>query len=584
MKSLKLLFGTALSLVVGTSALGQSTFETYTPGNGMFGLFETEQGFVGAGNHHISGDTYNSLVFWRLSPTGSVEQTETFLPTVPNTNWWFKSAAKAPGDGLYVLYGTSQNSGGSSSNWNGLIRFDNVGGIVWNIQLTSFSDWSQENLKQVIATPDGGCLVVGATPYATTIPKAVKVGADGAVEWTATSFPYHDLGYNRFNGACVATNGDYYAVGRTHFNLGEDQKVLVSKISASGEEVWSRQFYSGNTGVGPDSAFGDAYTVAPLPNGGCVVGGEIRKMLNGNYVYLSFLMALTADGDQLWLREDLLNTYHPGITQALALANGTVLVVGNTAMGNTGNDPQLIGVDNSGNVLWREEGYYRYFGWDLQLSSEMTNGNLLFCGVTNPDPGASIAVMTTAGGVFKAPANWQPSDNSIDQPIELTLEWNSNDHVNHSFDIEIGQPDFNNIVQFVPNYQGQTLNISSLEPNSTYVWRVRVNDVFGNHGPWSSPYTFTTGNFVGLVEMAPNDWSVWPNPASTTLNMTLPEAVSGPLTLSITDVAGRVVQTYAGVATTRLRLDVAHLANGLYTVSLVDKNGLAQTVRMAVAH
>lgn len=88
---------------------------------------------------------------------------------------------------------------------------------------------------------------------------------------------------------------------------------------------------------------------------------------------------------------------------------------------------------------------------------------------------------------------------------------------------------------------------------------------------WSQPAIFRT---VGIGEIADgDDFSVNPNPASSTVSITLPQSIAG-ATLELCDLAGRTLSVHP-LSGTHLSLDISRLPAGTYLLKLVSPRGIS---------
>lgn len=79
-------------------------------------------------------------------------------------------------------------------------------------------------------------------------------------------------------------------------------------------------------------------------------------------------------------------------------------------------------------------------------------------------------------------------------------------------------------------------------------------------------------NLVGIEEGELKDVSVYPNPAETVLNISLPESFDGVGTIEMMDATGKLVRTEQ--TSTKLNtIDVSGLSNGIYLLNITSENG-----------
>ncbi|HMM11559.1 MAG TPA: InlB B-repeat-containing protein [Bacteroidales bacterium] len=107
--------------------------------------------------------------------------------------------------------------------------------------------------------------------------------------------------------------------------------------------------------------------------------------------------------------------------------------------------------------------------------------------------------------------------------------------------------------------------IVGLNPQTTYDVYVRAWCESSYVSDWSEPLTFMT-YYVGLGEDAPFTLSVFPNPASTYLNLLIP-AGTGPTSAEIFSTDGRLMHHVSDLQSAS-GIDISHLPEGLFTLKL----------------
>ncbi len=80
---------------------------------------------------------------------------------------------------------------------------------------------------------------------------------------------------------------------------------------------------------------------------------------------------------------------------------------------------------------------------------------------------------------------------------------------------------------------------------------------------------------VSVNELSQPEWLIFPNPASTTLNIGLPNNVSG-TTVVISDMTGKTIEAQKVEShRTLVQVEVGKLSKGLYLVTIIDANGVS---------
>lgn len=262
-------------------------------------------------------------------------------------------------DGGYVVGGTTYSEDGDAFTDNPsvdfwLVKLNNSGQILWQHRYGSIS--GAEEARQMIATPDGGYLLVGLTAYATT---------DEVPD-------YHG-------------NYDFYVV----------------KTDANGIMEWQR-IYGGS---GDDQAYG----AAVMADGNFAILGHTAST-NGDVTgmhgcYDSWLLKLDTMGNMLW--QKTIGTPSCELPHAVkATPDG-----GLAYAGDKGSNAMIVKTDADGNVQWEQ--YYGGSGWDSAYAIDVTSdGGYIVTGYMSiPDGVVALAEGTGMTWTFKLDGNgnikWQ---------------------------------------------------------------------------------------------------------------------------------------------------------------------------------
>jgi hypothetical protein len=90
------------------------------------------------------------------------------------------------------------------------------------------------------------------------------------------------------------------------------------------------------------------------------------------------------------------------------------------------------------------------------------------------------------------------------------------------------------------------------------------------------------GNGIGEHATAQVSIGLWPNPATNSVEVSLPKDFTGDASIELVDALGRVVQSRAINANTPLKLDLAREAAGVYSVRVLRYGATMGTARMVV--
>ena len=256
---------------------------------------------------------------------------------------------------------------------------------------TQFGTTSPDDANGVTIDPAGNLFVIGQTSGA--LPGQQNTGMidaflrrydpSGTEVWTR-QFGSHERDMPK--GVALDEAGNVYVVGQTFGNLPGQPSAggwdaFLRKYSASGEELWTRQFGGGGgesaASVRIDRA-GNAY----------VVGGTRAALPGQTNIgdYDSFIVKFDASGGTVWVRQFGTTVEDYALTVALD-SHGNPVVAGETR-GRITDDPANGGLDGfvrqydaSGAVLWT-----RQFGSkldDYAVSSAIgPTGELFIAGST----------------------------------------------------------------------------------------------------------------------------------------------------------------------------------------------------------
>ncbi|HPO57159.1 MAG TPA: FISUMP domain-containing protein, partial [Ignavibacteriaceae bacterium] len=145
--------------------------------------------------------------------------------------------------------------------------------------------------------------------------------------------------------------------------------------------------------------------------------------------------------------------------------------------GLTGTSRQVTGLSDTTTYYWR-------------VSADNSQG---------PSNTWSFKTASTGGTVPLAPVLLSPANNSNNQPVTLTLTWNpSSGASGYNLQVSTGNS-FSTIIYNQSNINGTSHQISGLNNNTKYYWRVSGTNNNGSSN-WSSIWNFTT---AGLPPATP---------------------------------------------------------------------------------
>ncbi len=318
-------------------------------------------------------------------------------------------------------------------------------------------------------------------------------------------------------------------------SVGEND-VYVSKLDASGNYVWAKQFGGTSSDEGFEVALdsaGNIYTTGYFagtadfdPGAGTANlisdGGTdvfVSKLdASGNYVWAKRFGGTISDNSYSVAVDSSGNVYTTGYFAGTADFDpgaGTAIL---TSAGS--GDVFVSKLDASGNYVWAKQfgGSSASYGWSTVVDSSdniYTTG--MFYGTADFDPGAGTAILTSAGNgdvfVSKLDASgnyvWakQFGGTNNDRGFDITVDSSGNVFTTGEF---IGTADFDpsTSIAEMTSAGSEDVFVSKLDASGNYVWAKQFGgigrDVGNSVAVDSSGNVFTTGEFIGTADFDPS--------------------------------------------------------------------------------
>jgi len=288
-----------------------------------------------------------------------------------NEDHFLRAVVPAPDGGFWLVSWTSIRAQYNPKDIY-VLRIDASGNVLWSRTYGgSQGDW----VSSVLATPDGGLLLVGGTKsFGTGGTKDIyllRLNAAGDVVWSRT---YGGSDTDESAGAIPTSDGGLLLAGWIRPTSPEfaDSDTLLVKLDASGTVQWSRRYdlYTGCC-EGPD-------LVVQTSDGNFVIGESLSyyDYLTGETHSYSLLLKVDSSGDVLnfWKLTDEVAKFW--LNDLLVTADGGVLIWGSTATGGL-----LAGLDASGTVTWKR-GYSFPQDSGASVIGKTPDGGFLLLGST----------------------------------------------------------------------------------------------------------------------------------------------------------------------------------------------------------
>ncbi len=238
-------------------------------------------------------------------------------------------------------------------------------------QITFVKFYSNANGYSVQQTSDGGYIMTGSNYYNYTHINLIKTNANGDTLWTRTYG--HDLGDYDIGYSVQQTNdGGYIIVATIASSNTSPIHLYLIKTNSTGDTLWTKTY--GSTG----NDYG--YSVKQTLDSGFIIAGATDSLGAGGYD--AFLIKTNSIGDTLWTK-----TYG-GINDDEAKSvelttDGGYIITGYTnSFGAGDNDVYLIKTDSIGDTLWTKT--FGSVNYDIGYSVRQTSdGGFILVGTYN---------------------------------------------------------------------------------------------------------------------------------------------------------------------------------------------------------
>jgi len=328
-------------------------------GNGIASTLDDGFILTGATQSHDTGGF--DIYLLKLASDGSVEWERSYSSDTDDIG----HAVIQASDGGYLVAGRRQLSTYSSDGL--VLKVAADGTEQW---LESYSAGSQDEFRDVIASANGGYVLVGQS--SSRMAWVVRLDQDGSTIWERTP----DLGEPGFGHAQAVVetmNGDLMVAGYS----GDDgvyppfYKAKLARLDADGEVVWIQTY--GN----PYCLDDRAYDLVEVPGGGFGLTGRAW----GDMV----LWRTDAGGSLIWSRLVGTTESFESARSMTTTEDGGFLIVGQAYDLDAGYNGLYVGkIDEFGHVEWSR--HYRApgerFGHEVTTS---VDGNYVILGTTEAE-------------------------------------------------------------------------------------------------------------------------------------------------------------------------------------------------------
>ncbi len=205
-----------------------------------------------------------------------------------------------------------------------------------------YGDGGSEVVTSILATPDGGFIVVGHTDSWGAGNQDIlvfRIDKNGNIKWQKT---FGGSGYDWASDAVVTSEGDIIIAGHTNsFGANGYSDVWVLKLDGNGNVKWQKTYGGSNNDW--------AESVAIAENGDVIVAGETYSFgADGLGVWI---LRLDENGNIKWQKVYENEKIHH-ISAVKVTPDGDIVVVGGIRNSDTKMDLLIIKLDEYGNIKW----------------------------------------------------------------------------------------------------------------------------------------------------------------------------------------------------------------------------------------
>lgn len=419
----------------------------------------------------------------------------------------------------------------------------------------SFNFSYLEQANSMVATSDGGLLITGQTNTAIDHSAMLlfKFDANGDSLWSRT---YGGDSTCLGHSIKPTLDGNFIIAG----NYGAQAYIL--KVNPSGDSLWSKTFYNENSSGCMD--------VIELNNGNLVILQQIYLLPSSTNI-----ICIDSEGNEIW-------TYYTSLNfeRLYKLNDNNILAAGHNGMAQ---DPHfaLGKFDNSGNVIFNHI-YNNFFG--ISTASAHLGDSLFFLGGYHEVNNHWIANILKAdeNGVLIEEQSYFSGAGTISVILDLKI-------INNQYVLSCGQMNLDT-ESFIlaTNLNGDSINslilntytkqcTNTMATIGQYLYVAGYNTIAGEG---SNIYIAKIDLDLFLTSINPSEnfglsnVTLFPNPVDDELFIQWPQSkIQSEIEYSIFDVNGKLVKNNKINCNDGLtQINVGHLNNGIYYLSLWDKN------------
>lgn len=486
--------------------------------------------------------------------------------------------------GYIIVGGTYSSDGDISIHYGGedgwIIMTDSVGNLIWE---KSYGGSLGDGFSRILRTNDGNFYLVGGTwssdgtigidPYLDSEDYWImKIDTLGNILWEKL---IGGNGTDLIWDAVKTSDGGLISVGWTTSEDGDVSQYFggwdtwVVKLDSTGEIEWDKT-------IGTTNGFEYGYAIIQTSDGGYLVGIAANPLGEGNVTCIphsynaeGILFKLDANGNEIW-QQCYGGWNHDGITLLLELPDGYIFSGYTSSVDGDltgagyhfgGDDIWIAKTDFTGNSIWHK--CYGGSGADyLHNFFPTEDSGFIVIGNTNSHNGD---VVGNHSGGYTWKDIWVFKINSTGE-----MEWQQcfGGIANETLENRgvVKKSDYNFVIAGSTTWS-PSFDVDCDCQNNTYpdYWLFEILD--------------TTVTVTEIPEY--DDIEVYPNPANSILNISLPESYNfDKANLNLTDITGKTILTF-DIAEHSFPLDVSHLNSGIYFLR-ISNNEILKTLKVLI--
>ncbi len=292
-------------------------------------------------------------------------------------------------DGGFIAAGTLTNATTLKSRIY-MARLNNIGDTLWT---KTYGGTMVDAANSVKQTTDGGFIVGGSTnSYGSGITSVyvIKTDSDGNISWAKTYGSPVTNSTQFCNDIQKTSDGGYILTGTSGYTT--TKEILVIKLNAAGDTLWTRGFYQVTGGITPTSPIGKS--IIQTTDGGYLVLGTSEQ---GSFFSQASIIKLNSSGNPTW-NNAFVFTNISGSTNlnSICLAPGSGYLIAGSATQSMTAYAMVIKTDINGNLVWSQKYGANSYIYGV---SPTNDGGCVLAGNTNSYGGGAYLIKTDSLGI-----------------------------------------------------------------------------------------------------------------------------------------------------------------------------------------